>query len=195
MSSNPPLPDYELEDLRVVTSTAELKAMFHSLRGVLLELVLERAATVKELAAAVNRPPSTVAYHVGVLRDANLFQVVRTRKVRSIDERWYGRTARIFSVGQIQPEQLGTISNALVDAANESGPAHQADDLRAIHRHARIPPDRAIEFWDAVVDLARQFRSIPRQGDIAYAFVAGLYPSDHPTLPPAIDEGTSWETT
>jgi DNA-binding transcriptional ArsR family regulator len=146
--------------------------------------VLERAATVKELAAAVNRPPSTVAYHVGVLRDAGLFKVVRIRKVRSIDERWYGRAARIFSVGDIQPEQLGTISNALVEAASESTAAHQADELRAILRHARISNDRAAEFWDALLDLARKFSSFPRQGSTTYAFVAGLYPSDQPTLPP-----------
>lgn len=195
MSSDYPLPEYELEDLRIVTSPEELKAMFHPLRGVLLDLVLERAATVKELAVAVERPPSTVAYHVGVLRDAGLLKVVRTRRVRSIDERFYGRAARIFYVGEIQPEQLGTISNALVEAASESVPAHQADDLRAILRHARIPHERAAEFWEAVLDLARQFSSLPRKGDIVYAFVAGLYPSDHPSLPPATDQSRQPEST
>ena len=169
--------------------------MFHPLRGVLLDLVLERAATIKELALAVKRPPSTIAYHVGVLRDADLLKVVRTRKVRSIDERFYGRAARIFYVGEIQPEQLGTISNTLVEAASESGPAHQADDLRAILRHARIPHERAAEFWDAVLNLARRFSSLPRTGDTAYAFVAGLYPSDHPSLPPVTDQRTQPEST
>ncbi|MGB3187782.1 MAG: helix-turn-helix domain-containing protein [Ornithinimicrobium sp.] len=183
MSSDYPVPDYELDELRIVTSTEELKAMFHPLRGVLLDLLLERAATVKELAVAVKRPPSTVAYHIGVLRDAGLLKVVRTRKVRSIDERFYGRAARIFYVGEIQPGQLGTISNALAVAASESGPAHDVDDLRAILRHARIPNERAAEFWEAVLDLARQFSSLPREGDIAYGFIAGLYPSDHPNLP------------
>jgi DNA-binding transcriptional ArsR family regulator len=188
MSSNHPLPDYELDDLRVVTSTDQLKAMFHPLRGVLLDLVLERAATVKDLAVAVKRPPSTVAYHVGILRETGLFKIVRTRKVRSIDERFYGRTARIFYVGEIQPEQLDATSNTLVEAAGESGPAHQSDDLRAILRHARIPHQHAAEFWEAVLDLARQFSSLPRKGDTTYAFVAGLYPSDHPSLPPATDQ-------
>ena len=73
--------------------------MSDSLRGTLLELVLERAATVGELAAAVGRPKSSVAHHVGVLVDAGLLKVVRTRRVRAIDERFYGRTARIFYVG------------------------------------------------------------------------------------------------
>jgi DNA-binding transcriptional ArsR family regulator len=183
VSSNHQLPDYDLDDLRIVTAPRELKAMFHSLRGTLLDLVLERAATVGELAAAVGRPPSTVAYHVGVLVEAGLLKVVRTRRVRAIDERFYGRTARVFYVGQIQPEQVSTISNLLVEAAAESGAAHEADDLRAIHRHARIPRDSAALFWEKVFDLTRQFSALPRGGDTTYAFVAGLYPTNYPSLP------------
>ncbi|MGZ4763306.1 MAG: helix-turn-helix domain-containing protein, partial [Ilumatobacteraceae bacterium] len=77
MSSSDSFPDYELEDLRIVTATPELKAMFHPLRGTLLGLVLERAATVNELAVAVDRPPSSVAHHVNVLVDSGLLKVVR----------------------------------------------------------------------------------------------------------------------
>src|SRR5690348_814553 len=113
MSSHGRLPDYELDEVRIVSSPTELKAMFHDLRSTLLELLHERAATVAELASAVGRPGSTVAYHVGVLVDAGLLQIVRTRRVRAIDERYYGRTARIFYVGRIQPEQLPMITNYL----------------------------------------------------------------------------------
>ncbi|MGA9596895.1 MAG: helix-turn-helix domain-containing protein, partial [Acidimicrobiia bacterium] len=81
-SGNRQIPDYELEDLRVVSSPRELSAIFHPLRSTILELVLERAATVGELAAAVDRPKSTVAYHVGVLVAADALKVVRTRRVR-----------------------------------------------------------------------------------------------------------------
>ena len=93
MSINHEYPDYELDERRVVTSPDEIKAMFDPLRGTLLDLVLERAATVAELAQAVGRPKSTVAHHVNVLVDAGLLKVVRTRRVRAIDERFYGRTA------------------------------------------------------------------------------------------------------
>jgi len=183
MSSNQPVPDYELDDLRIVTAPAELKAMSHPLRDTLLDLALERAATVNELAAAVERPPSTVAFHVGVLVKAGLFKVVRTRRVRAIDERFYGRTARIFYVGKFRAEQVATLSNLLVEAAGESVAAHQDDNLRALHRHARIPHERAAEFWERVFEITREFSAIPRAGDTTYAFVAGLYPADYPTLP------------
>jgi len=185
VSSETGLPDYELEDLRIIASTPELKAAFHPLRNQLLDLVLERAATVAELAEAVDRPKSSVAYHVDVLLDADLLRVVRTRRVRAIEERFYGRTARIFYVGQIRPEQLSAIPNILVDAAAESVPAHQADDLRAIVRHARISRDDAAEFWDRVVELAHESRARGHSGGETYRFVAGLYPTDYPSLPEA----------
>jgi DNA-binding transcriptional ArsR family regulator len=189
MSSNKQIPDYDLDDLRVVSSTQELRALFEPLRGTLLELLQERAATVSELAAVVERPKSTVAHHVGVLVDAGMLKVVRTRKVRAIDERFYGRTARIFYVGVVQPEQVDVMTNFLSVAAAESIPAQNADDLRAIIRYARIPPERAAEFWERVFEVVHEFMQLPRSGEKVYGFVAGLYPTDHPTLPATDDPG------
>jgi DNA-binding transcriptional ArsR family regulator len=182
------LPDYELAEQVIVTAPKQLRAMFDPLRATILDLLLERAATVAELAAAVERPKSTVAHHVNVLVDAGLLRVVRTRKVRAIDERYYGRTARTFYVGVVnQPgEDPTTVCvNELSVAAAESVPAHEADRLRSILRHARIPRERAAEFWDRVLDLSREFAATPRDGDTVYGFAAGLYPTDYPTLPDA----------
>src|ERR1700689_1169023 len=117
MSSIDQVPDYDLEDIAIVSSPQELRAMADPLRTTILDLLLERAATVGELAAAVGRPKSTVAHHVGVLVDAKMLKIVRTRKVRAIDERFYGRTARIFYVGAIRPEQARMLANNLSVAA------------------------------------------------------------------------------
>jgi DNA-binding transcriptional ArsR family regulator len=188
LSINTQIPDYELDDLQIVSSPQELRAMAHRVRSTVLDLLLERAATVGELAAAIHRPHSTVAYHVGVLVEAGMLKVVRTRKVRAINERFYGRTARTFYVGAIQPEQVAELTNLLTVAAAESNPAHEADDLRAILRHARIPRERAAEFWERVFALTNEFTQLPRSGETVYGFVAGLYPAEHPTLPPGDDE-------
>jgi DNA-binding transcriptional ArsR family regulator len=190
MSSNSRIPDYDLEDLRLVSSRQELRAMADPLRSTVLDLLLERAATVGELAAAVHRPKSTVAHHVGVLMDAGMLKVVRTRRVRAIDERFYGRTARIFYVGVTHPgfDPAREITNLLSVGAAESVPAHDADDLRAILRHARIPQERAAEFWERVFALVHEFMQLPRSGETVYGFVAGLYPTDHPMLPEREDD-------
>lgn len=186
MSSNTEVPDYDLADDVEVSALAPLRAMADPLRSTLLDLLLERAATVSELASAVGRPKSTVAHHVNVLVDAGLLRVVRTRRVRAIDERYYGRTARLFRVGVINQSDgvpMVTFVNDLSVAAAEAAPAHEADDLRSILRHARIPIGRAIEFWERVLALSQEFTQLPRSGDAVYGFVAGLYLTDHPTLP------------
>jgi DNA-binding transcriptional ArsR family regulator len=186
MSNDDAVPDYALAEDVEVSTPAQLRAMAGPLRSTILDLLLERAATVSELAAAVGRPKSTVAHHVKVLVDAGMLQVVRTRRVRAIDERYYGRTARLFRVGAVTPTagaRSAVGRSPLSEAAAEAVPAHDADELRATLRHARIPAARAREFWAQVLALAQEFARLPRAGDTVYGFAAGLYPTDQPTLP------------
>ncbi|HMD94691.1 MAG TPA: helix-turn-helix domain-containing protein [Trebonia sp.] len=191
MSVNQQIPDYDLEQMIVVTAPGQLRALADPLRATLLELLLERAATVTEMAQAVDRPKSTVAYHVNLLVGAGLLRVVRTRRVRAIEERYYGRAARTLYVGVLtRPEdkQVVAAMNGLAEAAAESAAAHAADDLRCTLAHARIPREEVRNFWAEVQELARRFAQIPRAGDQVYGFVAGLYPTAAPTLPdPAPD--------
>jgi DNA-binding transcriptional ArsR family regulator len=186
MPVNGQIPDYDLEQMVVVTAPEQLRALADPLRATLLELLLERAATVTEMAQAVDRPRSTVAYHVNLLVDAGLLRVVRTRRVRAIEERYYGRVARTLYVGVLtRPEDKQVVAaiNGLAQAAAESAPAHAADDLRCTLVHARIPIEEVRNFWAQVQELARQFAQIPRSGEQVYGFAAGLYPTDAPTLP------------
>ncbi len=186
MSRNTELPDYDLADQLVVSEPAQLRALSNPLRITLLDLVLERAGTVSEFAEAVGRPKSTTAHHVGVLVDAGLLRVVRTKRVRAIDERYYGRTARSFNIGVVnQPGDPETVVciNRLSMAAAESVPAHQDDTLRSTLFHARIPRERAAEFWERVEAVVQEFAQLPRSGSTVYGFAAGLYPTEHPTLP------------
>jgi DNA-binding transcriptional ArsR family regulator len=186
MSVNQQIPDYELDDLLVITAPEQLRAVADRLRSTLLELVLERAATVTELARAVDRPKSTVAYHVNLLVDAGLLRVVRTRRVRAIEERYYGRIARTIYIGALnRPEDKQVVAaiNSLAEAAAESAAAHAADDLRCLLVHARIAREDVRRFWAEVQEVGRRFAQIPRAGDQVYGFVAGLYPTDAPSLP------------
>lgn len=188
------VPDYEIDDTVEVSTIAQLRAIADPLRLTLLDLVLERAATVAELAEAVGRPRSSVTHHVNVLVDAGLMRVVRTRRVRAIDERFYGRTGRtIYNGVRRSPDDASPPMwvNGLSTAAAESIPAQEADALRTTLRHARISRERATEFWEQVEKLARDFAQLPREGDTVYGFAVGLYPTDHPTLPaPVADTGS-----
>ena len=171
-----------------ITAPEQLRALADPLRGTLLELVLERAATVTELAQAVGRPKSTVAYHVNLLVDAGLFKVVRTRRVRAIEERYYGRVARTLYIGVLSrprtsrssPPSTGSRrrrpspprrTRPTICAACSCTPASRSRTCGASGPRSRRSPAGSPQ--------------IPRSGDQVYGFVAGLYPTDAPTLPDA----------
>jgi len=186
MTGKSSTPDYELVDTMELTDPVQVQAIGHQLRTTILGLLHERAATVTELASAVDRPTSTIAYHVNVLFDAGLVRVVRTRRVRAIEERYFGRIARMFyvGVGESRGEVLPLDFNDFEVAAQESEGAYQAHRLWSFIRHARIPPERAAEFWPQALALVQEFDRLPRSGDTAYGFVVGIYPiADYPLLP------------
>lgn len=185
MARNPTPPDYELADRIALTEPAQVKALSHPLRNTILGLLHERAATVTELATALERPKSTVAHHVKVLAEAGLLQVVRTRRVRAIDERFYGRTARLFYVG-IERGSVDEVPRDFNDfevAASESVAAFRDGKLWGFIRHARITEQQASEFWERMAELVAEFDRLPRAGTTMYGFAVGVYPTDQPTLP------------
>ena len=187
MDLKPPVPDYDLDDRLELTSPVQVQAIGNQLRTTILGLLHERAASVTEMATAVDRPKSTVAYHVAVLHAAGLVRVVRTRRVRAIEERYFGRTARMFHVGvgrSAGGEALPLDFNDFEVAARESQAAYQAHRLWSFIRHARIPPERAAEFWAAAMALVPEFDRLPRSGTTTYGFAVGIYPiPDYPALP------------
>ena len=144
-------PDYPLVEEAYATSPEQIKALAHPDRSHILDLVLERAATVTELATALDRPKSSVAYHVDQLVEAELLQVVRTRKVRAIEERFYGRTGRTIVVGELAKHSKA--GGFLDQAVSEAGPGGQ--QLSTL-RHARIPQARAEEFFSEVTGEVRE---------------------------------------
>lgn len=192
MAINTPVPDYDLEETVELTTVEQVKAISDPLRTTILGLLHERAATVTELAEAVERPKSTVAHHVNVLADAGLLRVVRTRRVRAIEERFYGRTARMFYISlgrRAGGVELPPDFNDFEVAASESASAYDAGQLRGLIRHARIPEERAAEFWDRIVQVVQEFDRLPRSGDTVYGFAVGLYPMlGYPTLPSRTDD-------
>ncbi len=187
MMASKSVPDYDLDDTMALTSSVQVKAIGNRFRTTILGLLHERAASVSEIAAALDRPKSTVAYHVNVLSHAGLVRVVRTRRIRAIDERYFGRTARMFYAGvgaNPRDEALPLDLNDLDVAVQESQRAYQSQRLWSFIRHARIPPERAAEFWAEAMALVHEFDRLPRSGTTAYGFVVGIYPiPDYPMLP------------
>ena len=171
---------YDLDETIHADSPARLKAASHPLRTLILDLVLERAMTVTELAERVRKPRGAVAHHVDVLVDAGLLKVTSTRRVRAIDERFYGRTANtIVFPDSTTDGDLPFVADARAEA--DLSDPHCAGGFT--FRHARIPAELADEFAERIMQLAKEFTRLPRGGSQEYAFLAGVFPTKRPVAP------------
>lgn len=173
--------DYEADEYVHAETPEQLKALGNQLRMSLLDLLNERAASITELADAVGRPKGTVGYHVKVLEDTGFIRVVRTRQVRAMTEKLYGRTAHtiIFHGSPDPGGKMFMLQEAMAEAVVDDDSALAASTLR----HVRMSEDQAVAFWDRVLELAVQFARAPRSGDRVYGFLGAIYPTDLPVLP------------
>ena len=186
-------PDYDLLEGLELTSPAQCRALFDDTRTQIVSLLLERAATTSELAEVLGKPKGTIGHHLKVLEDAGLVRVVRTERVRALEAKYYGRTARTFFYHHVG-EALDAPQRILATAAAEiatvpTGPTQApgvpgSREAMANLRHARIPADRAEEWAGRLNDLVDEFTREARAGDVTYALVVGLYPTRRPPLPP-----------
>ncbi len=173
--------DYELDDYVEASTPASLKALADETRRQILDLLLERAATTSHVAEALGRPKGTVGYHLKVLESVGLIRVVRTRQVRAMTEKYYGRVARTVVI-------KGRYTGAedfpmLAEALREARVLGEDDPLPMFTiRHVRVPEALAVQFSERLVSLAEEFVDLPRGGDVVYGLIAGIYPTDRPRL-------------
>lgn len=176
-------PDYDLPELLELDDPAQYRALFEETRTRIVWLLLERAATTSELAAALGKPKGTVGHHLKVLEEAGLVRVVRTKRVRALEAKYYGRTARTFLYHDIG-EAVGEQQRTLARAASEISVADAgAGPLTANMRYARIPAERAEEWAERLNDLVVEFTREAVGGEMTFALVVGLYPASQMRLP------------
>ena len=174
----PAVPDYDLAPTVRADTPTQLKALAHPVRNAILHLVVERAATTGELAQAIGRPHGTIAHHLKVLEEAGLVRVVRTRKVRALTERSWGRTGRTILIDTIDP--VTHESSFLNEAA---ATMRKGDHGFTTLRYARIDDDR-VEEWAARLDaLTVEFAGQARSGSTIFGLLVALQPTDQPVLP------------
>ncbi len=183
--------DYELDDVLEVRRPDQFRAVGDPTRQRIISLLSERAATTSQLAEALGQPKGSVGHHLKVLEEAGLIRVVRTRQVRAITEKYYGRTARYFEFmhgeGDLAREPtlhlLRQVMNEYVAPESEEWP----DDIFTL-RHARIPASRVEEYSRRLLELADEFADLETvPGERVYGLLAGVFLTDLPELPD--DEG------
>lgn len=187
--SGRPTPDYDLVDSLTITEPSQYRALFEDTRAQIVGILLERAATTSELAGLLGKPKGTVGHHLKVLEEAGLVHVVRTKAVRALEAKYYGRTARVFYFQRVE-DAVGAAPRLLQRASEEvaaalASPTWAPDDPRALdvnRRDVRIASDRAREFAHRLADLMLEFADEPRSGDTTYALVYAVFPTGRPAL-------------
>jgi DNA-binding transcriptional ArsR family regulator len=113
---NLPVPDYEADDILVVSETEQLRALADDVRLRIVAILRERAATTTELAEQVGLAKGTVAHHLKVLEGTGLVKVVRTRRVRAVTESFYGRVARLYVLKSTDEKPQARVRLSAADA-------------------------------------------------------------------------------
>jgi DNA-binding transcriptional ArsR family regulator len=156
-------PDYELEDVLVVDEPTKLRALADSTRGRIIALLNQRAASTTELATALMMPKGTVGHHLKVLEHAGLIRVVRTRQVRALTEKYYGRVARLFQLKSVGTEPDlggGALAAMLLRHAADEALATGADEAGEVSvRRVRLTEKDVRRFKRRLLRLFGDFEA------------------------------------
>jgi hypothetical protein len=99
---------------------------------------------------------------VKVLEQAGLIRVVRTRKVRALTEKYYGRVARLFVLRSDEslPEELagGALSGIMLRQAADELIASQPEKDQSALVHARLTERELRRFQRRLNRLIADFR-------------------------------------
>jgi DNA-binding transcriptional ArsR family regulator len=167
-------PDYDAEDTLVVSAPEQLRALGDEVRGRIIGLLRDRARSATELAEILDMPKGTVAHHLKVLEKAALIHVVRTRKVRAMTERYYGRVARLFLLkGDDEELVLGAGATALRNAAAELVAAPEVA-MHALIR-VRLDPVAVRRFNRRLDKLVQDVRDADTPDGAPWGVAAAMY--------------------
>jgi DNA-binding transcriptional ArsR family regulator len=169
--------DYAAAETLVVSDPEQLRAMADPFRTQLIQLLRERARSTQEIAEELSVPKGTVGHHLKVLERAGLIRVVRTRKVRAVTEKFYGRTARLF-LYQTEDPQDGRAIAALTlrHAASEVERAPFATGFGLVRsRLAKKDMDRLERRAKKLID---DFRAADAPGGKPCSLTMGIWSSE-----------------
>ncbi len=158
-------------------------------RGRIIGLLGQRAASTTELASALDMPKGTVGHHLKVLEKAGLVRVVRTRQVRALTEKYYGRVARLFELKGVDDAaedlQAGAISAMMLRHVAEEAAASGVDEKgRTGVVRARLTEKDVQRFERRLTRLQEDFRDAADSDGELHVLSIALFRSAL-TLPPA----------
>jgi DNA-binding transcriptional ArsR family regulator len=175
----PTIYDYDAPDTLVVARPEQLRALADELRSRIVALLRERARSTQELSAELGIPKGTVGHHLKVLERAGLIRVVRTRKVRAVVEKFYGRTARLFLFQTEDAADARTLgATTLRQAASEMERAPESAGFGLVR--ARLTPKDAKRLERRLERLLDDFRAAETPDGVLSALAVGYWTAERP---------------
>lgn len=185
-----------LDTLKVVTDPTRLR---------ILEALVQKALTVKEIAQRLGTTATKLYYHINMLEEHDLIKVVGQRVVSGIIEKRYRTRAYSFRVDKsmftLSPETEGAgvdvMLGAVLDATREDvrqaieqglmTPGHDDPVIRnsvLMRAITRMKPERIREFEKRLAELIEEFQSIEDSKEkdndgsnlVSYGFTVALFP-------------------
>jgi DNA-binding transcriptional ArsR family regulator len=156
----------EDNDVTVVATPQQFKALGHPMRHRLLFALGQGEATISQLAATLGSNKGNVAHHLRVLTDAGLAVPAGTRQVRGGTEQYYRRAHRALQFHDAAITQVAFGAIAAEIAAAEPEPF-------LILRTLRLNPGHVKRITASLRDLADQ--QDDADDDPRYGLLLGLY--------------------
>lgn len=171
-----------------VLEHGQLKALTHPLRLQIVRSLADKPQTTNQVAEILDQCPLNLYYHMRVLEEAGLIEVVKTRTKGNLIERYYRSVARVFTAAiplthgaersDTLPEAIQTVLGAVEADARQSDFASGLPVI-ASNQHIRASRDKIKVLTRRIQEMIEQVGlSDQEQGELC-SFTVLFIPLGH----------------
>lgn len=186
---------FQPADLYVIQSLEELRTIANPLRIRVLDCLIERPRTVKEVGTLLNINSTKLYYHVGELEKIGLVRLVHTEVQSGIQLKYYRAvasyyylTASMLHVDGSESHDAaasGAFLSSIVEIGSHElrraiadGTVDRHDDTFIVScRTLRMSAEHARQYRDRLHEVDREFHALEDpNGELIMEFVVALFP-------------------
>ena len=179
--------DFKPEQLRTLTTTAEIKAYIHPTRITLLQLLAKERRTISNIAGEMGVHPANITHHFRLLEKTGLIRLVEKRDTGKNIEKYYRAIAYNFIVNP-DAEQDGkrVNKNALalsilrdnLSVAVKTVQSNDENNVLALLGTTRLKPGDVQKLINKLNGIMKEFNECDSPNGIAYNLNLSIYPND-----------------
>ncbi|MFE9422908.1 ArsR/SmtB family transcription factor [Kitasatospora sp. NPDC006697] len=159
------------EGIAHLTTDEQLRAVNNLVRHRILGVLRDGPATITQLAEKLGLAKGSSSYHVRLLEKAGLVEVVSTRKVRGVTERYYARTSRGLSLPDPAPGEPDIVMRHAIADLEAAPPGPRTVRLQ----HVRISDEVYEEFARRFTALCEELRAAGDPDQAAASLVIAFF--------------------